>query len=104
MADSFAPALLINTVVHLCNPFAWLVIGLILYGFFKKKVSVLFKINLVILYGIYFVTNLYLSFFVGGMAGGAPGVPESYGAVLVTFILSILTIVGIGLLYILVKR
>lgn len=97
-------ALMVNFAAHLFNPFSWIFVGSILYAFSKNKVSLSSKILLIALYGIYFATDIFLSMFVGGMAGGAPGVPENYATILVTTTLAFLAVNGTLLLLALIKR
>lgn len=104
MADSLSASLMINLVVHCCNPFAWLLIVLFFYSISKQTISFVLKLFMFFLYIAYCVFHLYLSIIVGGMAGGAPGVPEIYGTILTASIISFIGLMGTCLVYVLIKR
>ncbi|CAN5177243.1 hypothetical protein BH09DEP1_BH09DEP1_4840 [soil metagenome] len=104
MLISIRAATTVNLALLLCNPLAWLLLGLLIYSFCQEEISLLLKTILIILYSLFSASHGFFSIFVGAMAGGAPGVPEIYVDLLFAFIVGILGIVGLGLLYVLFKR
>lgn len=104
MIVSLRASLMANFIVDLFNPFAWLLIGLFLYSLSKQTISFGLKLFMIALYMAYCAFHLYLSIFVGGMAGGAPGTPEIYATVLTASIAVFIGCMGMCLLYVLIKR
>lgn len=104
MIVSLRASLMANFIVDFFNPFAWLLIGLLLYSLSKQAISVGLKLFMIALYIAYCTFHLYLSIFLGGMAGGAPGTPEIYATVLTASIISFIGLMGTGLVYVLIKR
>lgn len=60
-------------VIHLYNPFALLTIGLFIYSYNKKVVSLAQKTVLLSVFLTYLISNTFLTYFIGAMSlGGAP--------------------------------
>jgi hypothetical protein len=64
--------------IHLYNPFALLTIGLLIYSFNKKTVSLAQKTVLLSLFLTYLVSNTILTYLIGAMSLGGATTKKAY--------------------------